>query len=359
MDVRNSHKRLKKISLALVFFCIILIGGCQNDASDDLTILYRGGKASGVRIAAEGEVAVYVAGETDTAVLGELVPDGDHVIFWPVVPFTSGTEYEVYEDGRSLGTFEIVGIESDDIPKVVALYPTADTVPENLLKMYIQFSHPMQEVNSALDYITVWNDTENRAEDIFLELPTELWNAEHTRLTLWLDPGRIKTDLIPNRELGLPIKRGHRYTLRIAPEWQDRNGHILDAPFTKTFYVGNRDNEKPRINKWELQLPKTGTRDPLVVDFGEHMDAILAMESLVVWNDKNQMFSSGRFELTNNERTLNVIPSMDWVAGTYRLTSRANFEDLAGNNLDRLFDRDLNDSTETAKANTSVLFTLE
>ena len=36
-------------------------------------------------------------------------------------------------------------------------------------------------------------------KSIFLELENELWNPEHTQLTLWLDPGRIKRDLIPNQ----------------------------------------------------------------------------------------------------------------------------------------------------------------
>ena len=40
----------------------------------------------------------------------------------------------------------------------------------------------------------------------FLDLQPELWNAEGTVLTLWLDPGRIKRDLIPNKELGIPLK---------------------------------------------------------------------------------------------------------------------------------------------------------
>ena len=71
----------------------------------------------------------------------------------------------------------------------------------------------MQEVRNSLEYIKVINLNTQKEEDIFLTLETELWNADHTELTLWLDPGRIKKDLIPNQKLGIPIKNGNSYEL--------------------------------------------------------------------------------------------------------------------------------------------------
>ncbi len=349
-----------KIGLVLIFFCAIGIS-CKTAAVSDYEILYKDGKPAAIGFPANtpGElITVFLDDQQDTPMLGEVARDADYFSFTPVVPFTGGNTYTIYIDDKWQGQIRFETSSTGNVPYVQNIFPTSDTVPENLLKMYIEFSRPMQEVRSALDYITVWNDTENKAEDIFLELPTELWNAEHTRLTLWLDPGRIKTDLIPNREKGLPIREGNTYTLRISPEWLDAEGNPLDAPYIKTFAVGARDARKPRPLDWSLDVPESGSRDPLIVHFGESMDAILANESLSVWNEKNQMVSSGRFALGDEEQSIAVLPAIPWESGVYRLTCRHKLEDLAGNNLDRLFDSDLGDQSDENVLN-FVVFTIE
>ena len=65
----------------------------------------------------------------------------------------------------------------------------------------------MQE-GQALENITVIKNGKDTIPSIFLDLQPELWNKERTILTLWLDPGRIKRDLQPNKKLGLPLELG-------------------------------------------------------------------------------------------------------------------------------------------------------
>ncbi|MEM7513074.1 MAG: hypothetical protein AAF388_19250, partial [Bacteroidota bacterium] len=38
--------------------------------------------------------------------------------------------------------------EKERGPEISAIYPSADTLPENLLRMYIQFSSPMKTVGN-------------------------------------------------------------------------------------------------------------------------------------------------------------------------------------------------------------------
>ena len=42
----------------------------------------------------------------------------------------------------------------------------------------------------------------------FLEIDEELWNAEMTRLTLFIDPGRIKRGVKPLEEIGPSLVAG-------------------------------------------------------------------------------------------------------------------------------------------------------
>ena len=83
----------------------------------------------------------------------------------------------------------------------MAIYPTQDTVPENLLKIYLQFSKPMRE-GQALRHIELLKNNRDTLPGVFLDLQPELWNVDRTTLTVWLDPGRIKRDLQPNGPIG-------------------------------------------------------------------------------------------------------------------------------------------------------------
>ncbi len=49
-----------------------------------------------------------------------------------------------------------------------------------------------------------------------LELGEELWNQDMTRLTLFIDPGRIKRGVKPLEELGPSLEEGKDYELIIS-----------------------------------------------------------------------------------------------------------------------------------------------
>ena len=100
-------------------------------------------------------------------------------------------------------------------PTVVeAIYPSSDVLPENQLKFYIHFSAPMSRGDSYR-HIRLLDAKGKPVEAPFLELAEELWDDSGRRLTLLLDPGRVKRDLKPHKEVGRAIVDGGRYTLVI------------------------------------------------------------------------------------------------------------------------------------------------
>ena len=249
--------------------------------------------------------------------------------------------YELKIDNKTLTEFTINQPEENaEKARVLAIYPSRDTVPENLLKIYLAFSKPMQEVHAALDFIEVYNITKDEPTDIFLPLQNELWNQEHTELTLWLDPGRIKRDLIPNREKGQPLEQGSSYRISIDQQWQDAQGNYLEKDTIKEFYVKERDSKKPNVNNWNLQIPKKETLGTLVISLGEAMDAMLLKETLVIRSADNKQVV-GSFKLSRKEQELIFQPIIIWKTGDYHLLIKSKLEDLAGNNMNHLFDKDL------------------
>ena len=346
MDVNKQYTYQKKIGVYLVFFCLLILVACTKlSAIKELNIVYSdGGEASYITFESTKDAQAYkvfLKGNASTPVLGSFTLEEEKTIFRPVIPFSKGMSYEIKHDQKTLVEFTIIEpLENAEKPKLLAMYPSQDTVPENLLKIYLVFSKPMQEVHAALDYINVYNNTKDKPTDIFLPLQNELWNKEHTELTLWLNPGRIKRDLIPNREKGQPLERGNRYRVSISQQWQDAQGIYLEKGVVKEFYVGERDSKKPDVKNWKLQVPKKGTVGTLVIAFPEALDAMLLQETLVVRSaDKEQI--TGTFRLGSKEQELIFQPDLVWKTSDYQLIIDSKLEDLGGNNLNHLFDKDL------------------
>lgn len=344
---------LKTIKSSLVVFCVLVGAGCTSKKSPDVEIIYENKKAIGISFSsslATTEAKIFVQHQLDTPMLGDFLKYGDSVIFKPVIPFSKGSTYILYQNKQEVGRISIPLLENVVAPEVLAVYPTTAVVPENLLKMYFVFSQPMQEVEDALNFISLTDMDTGEEVDAFLALPTELWNKEHTQLTLWFDPGRIKTHLIPNKEKGLPIVQGKSYILSVGKSFKDAQGAFLAKAFTKEFKVGPRDAHKPKPTEWELYV----AIDSLRIHFKEPMDAIVALESFQILNSKKEVVT-GDFKLTQEESTLLFYPQYPFALGGYTLLIESRLEDLAGNNLNHPFDNDLNKLEKQEFAKTKKL----
>ncbi|GEO09670.1 hypothetical protein SAE01_21660 [Segetibacter aerophilus] len=287
---------------------------------------------------ADGKMLQVRVAKGEEAMLGDLSSKNGHVIFTPLVSLTRGLLYEVVVNNKVIGTVKVPLADAADAPVVLNVYPSSDTLPENLLKIYLRFSTPMRE-GESLQHVALLDQNSDTVKNVFLDLQPELWNKERTVLTMWLDPGRIKRDLIPNQKLGNPLQKGKQYTLAVANNWKDNRGLSLKEPFTKKFLVGTRDELSPDPKDWQLKIPSAKTNAALVISFGEPLDKFLLDETIRIIQEDNAGVA-GRIEVTNQEREILFTPVDNWKPGKYRLVVQSILEDLAGNNLNRPFDRD-------------------
>lgn len=337
---------IKKVRIILIFFYVFMsvFYGCRQEGSlGPVQVIYKNEKAVSVQLDYSGNpdaMGIYIKGETESAVLGTFDTKDGKLLFRPPVPLTPGQVYEVREAGQKLADFSIPSATFATPPEIIRIYPTQDSIPENLLKIYVQFSQPMQHVGNALEFITVYNTTEGKEESIFLPLETELWNRHHDRLTLWLDPGRIKTGLIPNREQGVPLKKGNAYNITMDKKWKTAAGQELTETYHKQWTVTAPDTLKPDVENWKVDAPASKTDKALVIHFDEPLDHELAQESVGI-HDSNGKPVPGDWELTKWGTTLRFTPSSSWKKGHYEIVVNTKLEDFAGNNLNRLFDENL------------------
>jgi hypothetical protein len=170
-----------------------------------------------------------------------------------------------------------------------------------------------------------------------------LWNETRDLLTLWLDPGRIKRDLGPHQWLGSPLKKNQTYQMHISSAWKDQNEKQLIHSFEKNLIATDADRKKPNPVNWDINAPRAGSEEPLIIDFVEPIDYALANECLKVIGDRE---ISGQVLLENNERIWCLIPDNHWAPGQYKIKIESRLEDLAGNNLNRLFDEEITNRKE-------------
>lgn len=347
MDVVYPNRIWKRIKFYLVFFCLSLSVACQwGDQVHIQQVDFEDEKAVGVTFSTAMDVEkirLFIGEESQTSVIGVIVSENDKHSFTPVIPFMPGQTYTLRKNNTEvLASFTIPEKKRVEAAELLAIYPKLDTVPENLLKMYFEFAQPMQEVGNALDFITVVNETDGLEEQPFLALESELWNKERTLLTLWLDPGRIKTDLVPNKERGLPIRTGKTYSVTIDQNWKSRRGVPLKQGYSKTFHVSKRDDQKPDLKNWQLHMEQSDPSRSLNIDFGEPMDAFLALETIQCFDKENKPIE-GQLELLANQRNLRFTPDSIWPGPEIEIRAQSRLEDLAGNNLGRRFDRPISE----------------
>jgi len=289
--------------------------------------------------------------------------EGNAIRFQPQYPLVPGLSYQASfrpaelnvnkSDRRELTA--VVRVPTDGLASatvVTQVYPTADSLPENLLKFYVHFSAPMSR-GHIYDYIRLLKEDGKQVELPFLEIDEELWDDTMTRLTIFIDPGRIKRGVLPLEEIGPALEAGKRYTLVIDRKWQDGAGKPLKESFQKPFLVGAPDREPPDPSQWSLQLPASGTQNPLVILFPEPMDNALTQRVIHI-TDASGKTVAGQIALTDQERRWSFQPLGPWKRGQHQLVVQTTIEDLAGNNIGKPFDVDLFEGIQRRLTNTTV-----
>ena len=273
-------------------------------------------------------------GENGIAILGNTTIKPKLLIFSPLLPFQHKQNYVATYPG--LVPLFFTPNYNKENTYLKNIYPSADTLPTNLLKFYLKFSSPMS-VGNIHDYIFLKDELGNTVPYAFLEMQTELWDSTQQGLTIWLDPGRIKRDLKPNLSLGQPLVPGQHYTLFISKNWKNAQGVPLQNNYTKAFYVTREDRQKPAISDWNCIPPSKQTLEPLSIKSLEPLDFGSSIHAVTILH--NNEVIAGTWASLPKEKGWQFTPIKPWKSGPYHCLFKPTLEDLAGNNLDRLFDQ--------------------
>ena len=364
LQIRLCHAR------NLIFFVPLIFLACTGrNESTDISVQWRDDRAISLRIPKillkdlvedsleqQVQVVVDLSSVVTTGMLGRYHMDGNDLLFEPLIPLTRGLTYNVVFKGNTIGVTTIPLADRANASALLSVYPTQDTVPENMLKFYINFSKPMREGKSLEHVHLLKNGTDT--VQVFLDLQPELWSNDSRMITLWLDPGRIKRDLIPNRTEGIPIEKDNHYTLIISGDWKDKQGLNLGKDFATSFFVASRDSLSPDVMEWHIITPHENSFEAVNIIFNESLDYGLLPDVMQILDEKRTSLR-GTWMLSKEEKGIQFMPELPWKSGTYTLQVEGILEDISGNNLNRPFDRDTYTTTlKEPKAFHEVQFTI-
>lgn len=280
-------------------------------------------------------------------VSGEYALESDphlQLVFTPTFPWAPGSQYVAEWFGAEMDRLPLLrsiwGIKNQapmSKTHVVQIFPTADILPENLLKFYIEFSHPMQR-GGIYQHIHLINGAGDEVEAPFLEVDEELWDPQLRRLTLFIDPGRVKRGVRPLEEVGAALEANSEFRLIIDKAWLDAKGAPLKNGAEKIFQVIAPDRSVPDPSQWKICYPAAGLHLPLIVRFEEPLDFALASSRIDVFSVEEQLRITGTPTLIEMETVWVFVPSTPWKAGEYNLRISHLIEDLAGNQVGKPFE---------------------
>jgi hypothetical protein len=218
-------------------------------------------------------------------------------------------------------------------------------LPENLLRLYVLFSNPMQRGRAA-DNIAILGPDGSPAPDVLYRAPVELWDSNMTCLTILLDPGRLKRGVGPNRMLGPPLSVGQRYTLAVGPGMIDMHGRPLRQGFAKSFSVSEAVREPVAIEEWTIRPPETGGRQPLELVFPRQLDWAQLWRGITVESGQR---IGGRIDIDLGETRWRFTPDAPWHKSVHSIRVSPGLEDICGNTSYGPFDRPIRLADDVAR----------
>jgi hypothetical protein len=290
---------------------------------------------------------ISVEATSETPVTGRYAVTDRSIEFRPAFPFDAGRAYLVRVDPAQLPTprasavlvtsVALPELDGGPLVEVTGIVPSADVWPENLLRFYIHFSGPMSR-QPGVAYVRLIAEDGEAVRDALLASPVDFWSPDQQRYTVFFDPGRVKTGLVPNAELGRALVAGRRYTIVVDAAWRDAHGRPLREAYRRAFRAGPAIDRPIALADWGLSVPAAGSLDPLVVTVPWPLDRALFERTVGVAADGQPL--DGRVEVGNDEKEWRFVPAEPWSSGSHEIEVLSVLEDPQGNLIDQAFEVD-------------------
>lgn len=248
---------------------------------------------------------------------------------WPLMP---ATDYELVLGSAEQARIVPVTLstQSSQPAQVLRVSPGVATLPANTLRLYVHFDAPMAR-GSASQFIRLLDAKGRVIPDAFLNIGVELWSADQTRLTVLLDPGRIKRGVGPNRALGLALEPGQRHAIEVMAGMPDARNRPLKDGHRHWFSVGAAERAQIVPAEWSASMGVT----ELTVTFDRPMDEASVLRHIGLLDAGGERVFAAA-DMSGRILTFTLPDAGN--AHPHKLFVAAGLEDAAGNTLCAAFD---------------------
>jgi hypothetical protein len=202
----------------------------------------------------------------------------------------------------------------------VEIHPAGPSVPENLLRIELRFKEP-QRLPFNVHRVMLLGAAGVPLRDAFLDLA--LPSADAKRITILMNPGRVKSGVGPNVALDRSLRAGERVRLVV----EDAQHHAL--PVSNEWLVTPFLADGPRPPHWQVHAPRMHSRDPLRVSLNAPISS--TGEGWIAVRDDMGKRVRGRAALANGDTVWRFIPDLPWRPAFYAVVAHPDLEDPAGN----------------------------
>ncbi|WP_162932137.1 hypothetical protein [Solimonas sp. K1W22B-7] len=199
------------------------------------------------------------------------------------------------------------------------IYPSGPSIPENLLRIEIRFAKPIRTSPSA-ESTKLYDAQGTEIDRPFLDLP--LLSPDQKRLTILMHPGRVKSGVSANLEVGRALHAGSTVTFTF-------DDPSISTPLRKTWLIGPPITQALQTSNWVLVPPARGTRDLLKLSMDSPISS--TAENLIIVRDPDGTRVQGVTHLEAAETQWYFRPSKAWSSGEYSIMVHPDLEDPAGN----------------------------
>jgi hypothetical protein len=280
---------------------------------------------------------------SSTPIFGAVSKERGMLHFVPSVPFVLGATYrvEIQAPNGSVSKY-LVTLDQESVhPPLVFLSPASNVIPANTLKLYLDFTQPMEQ-GVFLEYITLQRQNGAEVTGAFRE--TELWSPDGKRLTLMFHPGRQKTGVNLNTDEGPVLIAGERYKLVINGQWRSTAGAKLGRETFFTLLPTAADHAQPDPEKWQIDV----TKDSVSITTDELFEPQVFQRAVQL----QQVTGTASTQLLPpNHLRWTFKPDKPWPPGNHQISIDPALEDLAGNSIAKPFEIDLEGPKPSPKRN--------
>jgi len=202
----------------------------------------------------------------------------------------------------------------------VEIHPAGPAVPENLLRIELRFARP-QRLPFDIRHLKLLDASGQELDGALLDLT--LPNADGRRITVLMDPGRVKSGVGPNLAAGRALRAGE--SVRLVVDDPASGG----PPVVKAWRVTAPLSQPIDPGAWRLSAPRAGSRDALVVDLRQPISS--SGERLIAVLDAAGRRVAGSTALARGDAQWRFTPAQPWQPGLHQLVTHPDLEDPAGN----------------------------